>query len=318
MGLDRGHKGYPSKLIMVLEVDKDGTRRLRGWRRPHPFQRAGLHKIVDKRESRYDAKTGECVFRSERDRFYDELAKSDDPAWVAAQAAMVTGANKAIVRSGDPSGILLTGRARNQFKKTRLQPGHQGRLKIKPQDVLDPEVGYHKKRDFNVRENPLKEMRLRDQIDDFQFDAGDRFREFYECCLFSSGVIDPSRTPVQCSWGVFTIQDAAIYGAQRLSDAFSAIGGADYNLVRLIAAEGRLVKEAAKLFYGLTQDDKIDRASQEHISRRLKEALSRLASLWGIMSDDTPRRIVAKRPDGPQVIREEFWEFFIPNQASKT
>lgn len=130
----------------------------------------------------------------------------------------------------------------------------------------------------SLRDDILRHLLSRDEIDQAQFEAGRRYERFVEQSQIGSvKAMDPTKEPVDGGGGIVDpISDRQIAAVRELSEAGRVLGRRNDALVRQILIDRRRFKEVAP---------SIERNDVAHIRRQFFECLDDLAVFWNLASE---------------------------------
>ena len=128
-------------------------------------------------------------------------------------------------------------------------------------------------------------MTSRRQIDFRQCRAADDFRDAFDVLAGPpGGSLDFDRVRGGGTPGAPPAA-AAMLAAERLADAKRILGTLDFGLVEAVAGHGHSIGEAAKRF--TEGKERLSTRDEEHVGRRLRDALTSLAHAWHPISSKT-------------------------------
>lgn len=127
----------------------------------------------------------------------------------------------------------------------------------------------------SLRDDILRHLRVREEIDDAQFEAGRRYERYIEQSQIGSvKAMDPTKEPVD-GGGAFveSVTDRQIAAVRELSEANRILGRRGELLVRRVLVERRRFKEIAI---------STERNDIAHVRRVFFECLDELAVFWNL------------------------------------
>jgi hypothetical protein len=128
----------------------------------------------------------------------------------------------------------------------------------------------------SLRDDPLRRLRARNQIDEAQFQAGRHWQRLCEEAEIGSiRAVDTTREPVDGGSQRELLTDRQRRAAQGLMRAARALGREGDELVRDVLGRRLFIEQAAALRGATTQ------RSIDYVGRRLRECLETLASEFG-------------------------------------
>lgn len=125
----------------------------------------------------------------------------------------------------------------------------------------------------SLRDDILRHMRVRDEIDDAQFHAGRLYERYVEKSQIGSvKAMDPTKEPVD-GGGVFydPLTDTQVDASRQLSEAARVLGRRGETLVRLVLIDRKKFKEVAA-----SQSER----DIAYIRRAFFDCLDELAVFW--------------------------------------
>lgn len=149
--------------------------------------------------------------------------------------------------------------------------------------VEDPYDGTRLTVTVNRRESPLNRWHDRGDIDGAQLAAGERFRAAWEQAgIGGARAFDYTREYVDGGRLHEPLTDAVRRAAKRLGEAQRTLGPYSYALVVAMIGERRFASDMAPG----------DEREAKYISRRVRDALTELAHVWGMVTgpQGRPRR----------------------------
>lgn len=167
---------------------------------------------------------------------------------------------------------------RGKRKPEPRTPGYDGSFEVGARVVDDPyEPGNKITVPANVRHDPLLRMRAANEIDEWEYEAGDRFRTYIEKAGGSGApCADWTRPFVDKSISFKEPALTQLQATQQLGRAHALLGWLNYRLLRSVIFDGlngSLIAQAR----GNIHDRK-------HIKANVRESLKQLAILWRIGS----------------------------------
>ena len=144
----------------------------------------------------------------------------------------------------------------------------------------------------SLRDDPLRRLRARNQIDEAQFQAGRHWQRLCEEVEIGSiRAVDTTREPVDGGSQRQPVTDRQRRAARGLMRAARALGREGDALVRDVLGRRLFIEQAASLRGATTQ------RSIDYVGRRLRECLETLASEFGYAGAHSGR-VDAGRPPG--------------------
>lgn len=131
---------------------------------------------------------------------------------------------------------------------------------------------------YSTRDDPLRGMRSRNQIDEAQFQAGMLFQLYLEQAEIGFlKAIDTTKEPVD-GGGSFPdpITDRQKRAVEELNDARSHLGSYGYELIASVVGRRLSIVQAS------AERKMVSKRGELYIGRRLGECLDTLAVLWGL------------------------------------
>jgi hypothetical protein len=181
----------------------------------------------------------------------------------------------------DAKEIAAALRPKPKGKSQQMKPGYEGKFELGTREVETPEtyLGKLETVAYNTRHDPIERMFARDQIDEAQRLAGNRFRALVEMeGARGAKATDYTQEPVDGRGAAPDVSVKALEAATELSGLRNLLGRLDFALVRQIAGEGFNIVDVAK-FWGE------GKFTVKYVGRRFNDALSQLAMHWGYASD---------------------------------
>lgn len=168
--------------------------------------------------------------------------------------------------------------AKRNRKTQRLEPGYDGKIEIRADEVDNPLDGGKTKNVVfrNMLSSPGDYMRARGQIDETQKVAYDYFAAAYEQSKLSgAGAIDASKDIVDSSSE--SVSEVILGAIEALNHLRPHLGKVDYRIVELIAGEGLSMNEVASMLY----DRDGAETARKYVGKRFREALDTIAEVIG-------------------------------------
>lgn len=180
---------------------------------------------------------------------------------------------RAVVKVVEPAPV-----PRKSRKTPEKHPGYDGNFEPGSRIVDDPyEPGAKITVPANVKADPLIRMLSRNEIDEAQFKAGEKFRALLEQ-VGGAGApcADWTRPFVDKSFSFKEPASAQFKAALELKQAWAVLGWQNYRLVHGVIIDGlngSLITQAR------------GEGSRETVMQSVRDGLEQLAILWGYLSD---------------------------------
>jgi hypothetical protein len=176
------------------------------------------------------------------------------------------------------------GLAKLHDRRSRHLPRH---AEVAPVEVDNPyglEPGEKIVALRSIRNDPLGRLHSHRQIDDVQYQAGRAFQDDWERAERGPQAIDPGRDYVDGAQAREPITEGQRKAMLRLNRAERDLGADGSALVHDVLVRGMTMEQIGERRCLRTQRWK------DYFSRRFRECLDRLALLYGLATETTPRK----------------------------